>query len=91
VQKWLGRGLRRTEKDSEPHHIAQKFATEATCACPRNSSPPTLAMASILGAGYESSDEEGPAGTSSSSANIAVNTAPDVSLEVWSHTAHLVE
>lgn len=48
-------------------------------------------MASILGAGYDSSDEEGPKETRAGSSQIAVNTAPDVSLEVWFHTAHMLQ
>ena len=42
-------------------------------------------MASILGAGYESSDEDRPQKSAEQSVKIPVNAAPDVSLEVWSH------
>jgi hypothetical protein len=42
-------------------------------------------MASILGVGYESSDEDGPQKSAEPSGKIPVNAAPDVSLEVWSH------
>lgn len=46
-------------------------------------------MASLLGAAYDSSDDEAP--KSNYTAATQVVAAPDVSLEVWSYTSNVLE